>query len=173
VDAVARGGRPSPVEYSNASSDDRTAMKSLAAFVVFATACAPGWAQGTLTSCRAIADPANRLACYDALEAEAAANTSPAKAAVPAAASPTFGLPAQPAPAQPEAIESRIEGPFSGWRQGQQIRLANGQVWQVMDSGSAVIDATDPKVRIRRGALGAYYLDFETSNRSPRVRRLQ
>jgi hypothetical protein len=159
------------MEYSNAASYHPNAMKSLAAFVVFVTVCAPGLAQGTLASCRAIADPASRLACYDALEA-GAATASPAKAAAPAAL-PTFGLPAQPAPAQPEAIESRIEGPFSGWRQGQQIRLANGQVWQVMDSGSAVIDATDPKVRIRRGALGAYYLDFETSNRSPRVRRLQ
>jgi hypothetical protein len=148
-------------------------MKSLAALLVFVTASASGLAQGTLAGCRAITDPANRLACYDALQAEAAGNASPpAQAAAPVAPA-TFGLPAQPAAAQPEAIESRIEGPFSGWRQGQQIRLANGQVWQVTDSGSAVIDATDPKVRIRRGALGAYYLDFETSNRSPRVRRVQ
>ncbi len=157
------------MKYSKAPLDDPTRMKSLAAFVVFATAAAAGMAQGTLAGCRSIADPANRLACYDALQPPAAGS---AAAAAPAA-QPAFGLPAQPAPAQPEAIESRIEGPFPGWRQGQQIRLANGQVWQVMDSGSAVIDATDPKVRIRRGALGAYYLDFETSNRSPRVRRVQ
>jgi hypothetical protein len=167
-----RFGRVSPMKYSNGSTDHRTAMKSLTAFLVFVTASAPGLAQGTLAGCRAIADPANRLACYDALEAQAASNAAPATAAAPAA-QPTFGLPAPPAAAQPDAIESRIEGRFDGWRQGQQIRLANGQVWQVMDSGSAVIDATDPKVRIRRGALGAYYLDFETSNRSPRVRRVQ
>ncbi len=152
-------------------------MKSLAVFLVFVPLWAPCWAQGQLVGCRTITDAASRLACYDALaadaDAEAEAKPSPGNTAAQAA-QPRFGLPAQqPAAAEPEAIESRIEGPFTGWRQGQQIRLANGQVWQVMDSGSAVIDATDPKVRIRRGVLGAYYLEFETSNRSPRVRRVQ
>lgn len=149
-------------------------MKPLAVFLVLVPLSAPCWAQGPLAGCRTITDAASRLACYDALAADADGNaTSPGNTAAPAA-QPRFGLPAQqPAAAEPEAIETRIEGPFTGWRQGQQIRLANGQVWQVMDSGSAVIDATDPKVRIRRGVLGAYYLEFETSNRSPRVRRVQ
>ena len=140
-----------------------------------------------LLRCRAIADPASRLACYDMLVVPGA----PSKAA-PAAS--RFGLPAAPAPAAPaaaptpdkfgmefrtpetmlDAIDSTIPGRFEGWEPKETIRLANGQVWQVADGSSGYVRAMqDAKVRVRRGALGAFYLEIEGTNRSPRVRRLQ
>lgn len=130
-----------------------------------------------LQKCRAERDAALRLACYDAIPATAAAPAAaagnapaPAKAAAPAAAT-NFGLPA--ANQGGDAIDSRIAGVVEGWGPRTQFRLANGQVWQVEDGSSAALYLREPKVRVRRGFAGAYYLELEGSNRSPRVRRLQ
>jgi hypothetical protein len=71
------------------------------------------------------------------------------------------------------AIESHIPGTFLGWSQYTTIRLANGQVWQVVDEETRRMRLQDPKVRVRRGMMGAFYLEFEAHNYSPRVRRLQ
>jgi hypothetical protein len=154
------------------------------AFALLLLAAVPALADDAgLLRCRAIPESAARLACYDALVVPASA---------PAAS--TFGLPAAPAPAQPvpapkpeqfgmefktpdnlpEAIESTIPGVFDGWGPKENIRLANGQVWQVTDDSSGVVRTMkDGKVRVRRGVLGAFYLEIEGSNRSPRVKRLQ
>ena len=70
-------------------------------------------------------------------------------------------------------IESYIAGRFEGWEAKSNIKLANGQVWQIADDSRRYLTMNDPKVRIRRGALGAFYLEFEKSNISPRVRRVQ
>jgi hypothetical protein len=143
-----------------------------------------------LLRCRAIADPTARLACYDALPLNAAET---AKApAPPAQETPEqFGLPAaKPAPVatQPEqfglplpkpvvveldAVESTIPGHFDGWYPKQKIRLANGQVWQVIDVSSRSVSLTDPKVTIRRGLLSAFYMEFEHINQTVLVKRLQ
>lgn len=77
-----------------------------------------------------------------------------------------------PAPELP-AVESHIPGTFYGWSQGSQIRLANGQVWQVVDEGGRRMQLQDPKVRVRRGMMGAFYLEFQAHNHAPRVRRVQ
>jgi hypothetical protein len=53
------------------------------------------------------------------------------------------------------------------------IPLANGQVWQIADGSARFMSLDNPKVTIRRGALGSFFLDFENDNRSPRVRRVQ
>ena len=71
------------------------------------------------------------------------------------------------------AIHSHIPGTFHGWSQHTTIRLANGQVWQVMDEGTRRMTLQDPKVRVRRGLMGAFYLEFEAHNHAPRVRRLE
>ena len=71
------------------------------------------------------------------------------------------------------AIESHIPGVFEGWRPNERIRLANGQVWQIADDSKSLIQRQSPKVTVRRGALGAFYLDIEGDNSSPRVRRVQ
>lgn len=142
--------------------------------------------------CRGILEPTTRLACYDALTIPAAearmAPSSPVAASpkvaptavaapAPAVTAPKpvdqFGLENRPNPAALDAIESTIPGRFEGWDSRSNIRLANGQVWQIADDSSRYVTMNDPKVRIRRGALGAFYLEFEKMNHSPRVRRVQ
>jgi hypothetical protein len=145
--------------------------------------------------CRAIADSTARLACYDAMVlqpgsvgAASAAGTA-AKGTAPAATAIQSGS-AQPSPPQQsanqfglearqankteiDAIESSIVGSFEGWRANSNIRLANGQVWQISDDSSKAHYIDNPKVRIRRGALGSFYLEVQGTNASPRVRRVQ
>lgn len=107
-----------------------------------------------LLRCRAIQDIPARAACYDAIPLQQAA---------------AFGAPK----AEPQSIDSHIAGRFEGWEAGKRIRLANGQVWRIDDGSDYVMDATDPKVKIRRGMLGAMFLDIEGARRSPKVRRVQ
>jgi hypothetical protein len=161
--------------------------------LVAATLPAVGSGDG-VSRCRAVAEAAARLACYDALPlvaspatpaapAARAAPVPPARpapregAANPQASAPalesSFGLEGRAAPAELPSVESHIPGSFDGWSQGSVIRLANGQAWQVMEEGSRRMRLQDPRVRVRRGAMGAFYLEFEAHNHSPRVRRLQ
>ena len=134
--------------------------------------------------CRGIADPKARLACYDALPVPTSppASTAPRRPAASETPAPRqtpeqFGLEQrqqqQAAAAELSAIETHIPGRFEGWHPRKAIRLANGQVWQIADDSSSVIVRESPKVKIRRGMLGAFYLDIEGDNRSPRVRRIQ
>ncbi len=123
-----------------------------------------------LLRCRGIADASARLGCYDALVVP----TSEEKARQSEATQrEQFGLGRQSEKTDLEAIESYIPGHFEGWQPGANIRFANGQIWQVTDGSSGVHYIDNPKVRIRRGVLTAYYLEIEGTNRSPRVRRLQ
>jgi hypothetical protein len=149
-----------------------------------------------LARCRAIADAAARLACYDAMplapsERKAEARPAPPQAPqpMPQQAQQQPALPQPPRGAQPQerfgleqrvvqaeqvqTIQSHIPGRFEGWQANQAIALANGQVWQVADGSARFMSLDNPKVTIRRGALGSFFLDFENDNRSPRVRRLQ
>jgi hypothetical protein len=156
----------------------------LALALALAAAPALALAPADLLRCRALGDDRARLACYDALPVPApaaAAQVSPpaaAPAALPAlraATSPAapeadFGRPA--VVSGPQYIESRIDGPFEGWDRHTRIRLANGQVWQVTDGTQVTLRLRDPVVRVRRGALGSFLMEFEGSNRSVRVRRV-
>ena len=145
--------------------------------------------------CRNLSEAPARLACYDALVVPATdakrgvskpavqPETRPSPAATPmsspavVAAAPQkieqFGLENRVNPDTLDAIESYIPGRFEGWEAKSNIKLANGQVWQVSDDSSRYLTLNDPKVRIRRGALGTFYLEFEKTNYSPRVRRVQ
>jgi hypothetical protein len=135
--------------------------------------------------CRQKTDAAQRLACYDAVGVAPSATSSP-----PPQTAPMAAMPAAPAPASAlrqtpeqfgqdprvgalEAIETRFTGTFEGWSPREKIRLANGQVWQVMDESSAAVYLQNPKIRLRRGALGAFFLEVEGLNRSARVKRLE
>ena len=144
--------------------------------------------------CSQIGDAAARLACFDQLAVQvrqrAAQPTAPAAQAAAQAAAPApqaaattasagdrrvaeFGLP-RAADAQPlQAIESRIDGRFEGWGPNTRLKLANGQVWQIVDGSRGPGNGDSPKVTIRRGALGALYLEIEGEPRMPRVRRVQ
>jgi len=133
-----------------------------------------------LLRCRGLTDPAARLACYDALV--------PAAAPPPAARAPERPATSAPAPAAPpdrfglqtpatevaQAVDSHIPGEFRGWEANSRLTLANGQVWEVNDgSRGALAPVVDPKVRVRRGVLGSFYLEIEGLNRSPRVKRVK
>lgn len=112
-----------------------------------------------------------RLACYDALtppkaEASSVVTTGPARA------EERFGL-VRTEPEESKAMESHIPGRFDGWGPKTRIRLANGQIWEISDGSSGAFRLVDPKVRIRRGAMGAFYLEIERQNRSPRVKRVE
>ena len=130
-----------------------------------------------LLRCRGIAEASARLACYDALPLTATEGKAGQAAAKPANQPLTaeqFGLEEQLAPKSPvDAIESQIPGRFEGWQPNSSIRLANGQVWQVTDGSSRIYDVSNPKVEIRRGMLGAFYLNIAGDNRTVRVRRIQ
>jgi hypothetical protein len=157
------------------------------ALVALMTTCllAPGALRAQdsgLLQCRAQVEPAARLACYDALPVSAAkpAPSAAASAGAPATASSAapavppekqFGL---PTPADLlDSVSTRYEGLFEGWRANERIRLANGQVWQVVDDSSAVYELKSPKVTIRRGAFGRFVLDIEGAAKMPGVRRVQ
>lgn len=166
---------------------------SLTLALILAPATIPGLAdEGALKRCRAIADSASRLACYDgipvastpALVAPQAAPQAPPRASAPVVPPPAappsnqalegkFGLEQRTPAAELPSIQSHIPGVFEGWRPNSLIRLANGQVWQIADDSSLMLERRDPKVTVRRGMLGAFYLDFEGDNRSPKVRRIR
>jgi len=141
----------------------------------------PALADGAaILSCRAVIEPAQRLACYEAIIVSPARGATPTPAPrVPApSAAPTsadsFGLEAKKAfSSLPSTIESTIPGRFMGWGPHELITLANGQVWQVSDDSRGALVSANPKVLVRRGALGAFYLEIAGTNRSPRVRRIQ
>jgi hypothetical protein len=130
-------------------------------------------ADADLLRCRAIADPATRVACYDAIPVAV-----PAKAAVAVhAADPAanFGLSAAQMrkPSEPEAVESTLLGSIDGWGPGTIFRLANGQTWRVADdSSNSITEQQNPKIRITRNALGTLFMEIEGTNKAPRVRRL-
>jgi hypothetical protein len=161
------------------------------------------WAQtgdADLRRCRGIADAALRLACYDALPL---APPAPTPAVGPVGAAPAPGAPAVAATAAPAApaaraapvaapaaaeaafglrrssedlqeIRSYIPGRFDGWSRNTRIRLANGQLWLVIDDGRASYDnLQDVKVRIHRAMLGSFLMEFEGLSGTPRVRRIE
>jgi hypothetical protein len=167
-----------------------------------ATTAASGLAadDAAVRKCREIRDSTARLACYDALPlgipaipaappatapraasgaesvrspAPPAAAGAPAPSAGRATQESGFGLESRATADQLELIRSHIPGAFEGWGPSSRIRLANGQVWQVAaDESARRMRLQDPQVSVRRGALGAFYLEFEAHNHSPRVRRV-
>jgi hypothetical protein len=131
---------------------------------------------GGLLQCRKMADAALRLACYDALPLQPLPISGPVASAPLTSVSQKpdqFGQDAQAMVVMLDSIESRIAGRFDGWQAKDRLTLANGQVWQINDGSTGVLNLLDPKVTIRRGALGAFYLEIEGTNRSPRVKRVQ
>jgi hypothetical protein len=168
-------------------------MSKLKTLILLVLSGTPAFADEGLKRCRAIADPASRLACYDALPmgpaSAAPARPVPAPVAPAAPAGPSaartaeplyppqspqqFGLERKAAETELAQIESTIPGRFEGFRPNLRIRLANGQVWQVVDDTRRLYDKVDPRVTVRRGVFGAFYLNLEGENLTVRVRRVE
>ncbi|MDP2007347.1 MAG: hypothetical protein Q8K45_16855 [Rubrivivax sp.] len=147
------------------------AALTLGGLVVASASAAEG---AGLQRCRALAEADARLACYDALP------LGPSFPLRPAAPAPAASPPAVP-PAQdfgrtphdtPAAVSSHIPGRFEGWGPRTRFTLANGQVWQVVDGSSGAYWLQDPKVEVRRAALGGFVIDIAGVNRVPRVQRV-
>jgi len=73
------------------------------------------------------------------------------------------------------AVVSSIQGPFKGWKgKGDRFTLANGQVWEVTDSGTRLsVSLENPIVTIDQGALGAWFLRVDGYNARARVKRIK
>lgn len=126
-----------------------------------------------LLKCRALVDIAPRVACYDAIPVGVSA---PAVAAAPVRTpEQNFGMEAvKQREEAPASIQSTVAGDFSGWGPGSQIRLANGQVWRIVDGSEAVLaPGRDTKVTIERNLFGTLFLRVDGSNSSAKVRRVQ
>jgi hypothetical protein len=163
-------------------------MRALALLLLAATTSALADDAGVLR-CRAIKDPAARLACYDAIAVPSAAPAAAAqpKAGAPAvapgaapkaaAAPPTpaqqFGMEAKTPVGQLDAIESTIPGMFESWGPNTVIALANGQSWQISDGSTGYLHMENVKVKIRRAFMGSFVIEFEGSNRVAKVRRVK
>ena len=149
--------------------------------------------------CRGVADPAARLACYDAAAAEAskagggpttAGRGAPAATPTPSAATnasqrgaapvtaaiasaDAFGLEGKVAESV-DAITSTLPGTFDGWGPRQVFRLANGQVWRMVEGGSGTYPPKqNPKVTVRRAFMGSFLMEIEGVNQALRVRRVE
>ena len=169
-------------------------------FLVLLAAAIPALADdAAVLRCRAIRDATARLACYDAMaltapetKAAPALRAAEPRATVPGAAEPRaaepravearpaapqtpaqFGLEQRPNPVELASIESYIPGNFEGWYPNAVFTLANGQIWQISDGSTRRLYRSNPKVKIRRGSFGSFFLEIEGDNNSPRVRRLQ
>jgi hypothetical protein len=106
--------------------------------------------------------------------------------AVGAVVAPAAGVPAAGVALTPEAafglesrrsavqdIRSSLIGVFEGWDRDTRFTLANGQVWQISDGTSASYFLRNPKVTVRRAALGSFRLEIEGVNQAPRVQRVE
>ena len=133
----------------------------------------------SLQRCRDMKDPAQRLACYDAipLGVAPAPARAPSPPGAPPASTPTllqrFGFEGRAQPDELPSVESTIPGLFEGWGPRSTFKLANGQVWQVTEETSRMAYVQSPKVRVTRGAMGSFFMEIEGVSQSPRVRRVQ
>ncbi len=65
-------------------------------------------------------------------------------------------------PEEQEALETRLAGDFRGWERGTVFVLENGQRWQVSDGAQYFSPVLPPpKVWIRPGAFGSFWMEFE------------
>lgn len=74
-----------------------------------------------------------------------------------------------------EPITSSIVGEFRGFGgKGKSFTLENGQVWEQTEAASlAGARKTDPKVSIRPGMLGVWYMKIDGYNTQAKVRRVK
>lgn len=72
-----------------------------------------------------------------------------------------------------ELITSNVIGEFKGFYRGKNLKLENGQTWQVTDGDlSGIKTMTNPKVTIRPGLVGGWRLQIEGYNSVAKVKRI-
>lgn len=121
--------------------------------------------------CAAIADPAQRLACYDARHGSA----PPAAAPAAAPAADGFGLPPKPEPAaEIKSIKAHIVGAVKSWEKGTRFKLDNGQVWAVTSDESRYYQGIpdNPEISIERGLFGSFWMEIPAVRAKIKVKRV-
>ena len=74
---------------------------------------------------------------------------------------------------EPEEINSRILGVFNGWSGETIFELENGQIWKKSGNGFLSANVNNPKIKIKKGALGSFTLSVEGFNSSIKVKRIR
>jgi hypothetical protein len=73
-----------------------------------------------------------------------------------------------------EPIEASIVGEFAGFSSGRRYTLDNGQVWEQTDAATlAGVRKNNPRVRIKPGALGAWWMRIDGYNKQAKVQRVE
>ena len=133
-----------------------------------------GWSQvSDLTDCRTIADPLERVACYDA--ALDAASQESVELTVSPNAESIFGRSDESIKDTLKIEDVReIAYPVIEVRQSPLghliVVLENGQIWSQTDATRLNLKPGD-KVSVRAGFGGSYYLQKASGSRSVKVRR--
>jgi hypothetical protein len=171
-----------------------------AALAAVGTARAAGGPQEDLAACGAIADPTERLACYDRVAGRPATPAAPAAGAPKAAPQPV--APAQPsaAPAQAATPPAQVQGAaaaasFGAYQTEHPVvtqvpesltarvsamgKTIDGQPTVTLEGGALwLLDEVDPllavgdTITIKRGVFGSFLLETAT-RRVHHVRRIR
>ncbi|WP_202844440.1 hypothetical protein [Luteimonas saliphila] len=73
-----------------------------------------------------------------------------------------------------EPIEANIVGEFNGFGSRKRYRLDNGQVWEQTDAATlAGVRKSNPKVRIKPGLMGAWWMSIDGYNTRAKVQRVE
>ena len=108
-------------------------------------------------------------------EAEAATRPPPTPATTPVtAAEPERARgPAQYIGLDDEPIVSRVKGAVSGWDEGTEFALENGQVWKVLKGHMKLRETlANPEVRVVPGVAGRWFLEVHEDLPKARVYRI-
>ncbi len=132
--------------------------------------------------------PAELAALNDWLQGKVAAETEKATTAAAAAGSSTAALAQAREEGRQEVInknrgfldfgskdpiESTIDGEFTGFGKGRRYVLANGQEWEQTEATELRVRKDSPKVKIKPGLIGVWYMQIEGYNTMPKVRRVK
>lgn len=72
-----------------------------------------------------------------------------------------------------EPVESRITGTFRGWQPGTVLAFENGQQWRVTEGDLNIRAVPSPRVSVRPGMVGAWYLRVEGQSPTAKVVRVK
>jgi len=73
-----------------------------------------------------------------------------------------------------EAVESRIQGEFNGWRGKTRFTLENGQIWEQAESGmKGDVHLDNPAVKVKPMLFGSWLMAVDGCGCSVRVRRVK
>lgn len=152
----------------------------------------------SIEECSAILDNEKRLLCYDNLlqqkKNSQAESTETTQDTVKEPAKPVEAKEPKPEPQAPKAkpadsfgqeqlktsskkevteLHSRAIGKFKMWEKGLEVKLENGQIWEITDHRSAYHMVENPKISIEKGIFDSYLLGIEGLNKRFRVKRIK